>query len=108
MINIRHGIFETNSSSTHSLVVMTKAQYTEWHNDMYLKLRNEKLTTPEEVEILTKDELIENLRLSNVDNMDKYQFEREIGYYGYIPADNYSSIEGEFENYIILSAYINE
>jgi hypothetical protein len=29
---IRNGVFETNSSSTHSLVICTKAQYEKWKN----------------------------------------------------------------------------
>ena len=41
MINIRRGLFETNSSSTHSLVVMTKKQYNEWNNgEIFFKIHD--------------------------------------------------------------------
>jgi hypothetical protein len=34
---IRSGVFETNSSSTHSLTMMMKSDYEKWHNDkLYL------------------------------------------------------------------------
>ena len=34
---IRRGVFETNSSSTHSLTMMMKSDYERWHNDkLYL------------------------------------------------------------------------
>ena len=111
MINIRKSIFETNSSSTHALVIMTKAQHRAWQDDNFLVLTNEKLTTPENVVIATKEEVIDflkNYTRENIDEMSEYQFNELVSYYGYLPADNYNSIEGEFEDYIILSAYINE
>ena len=30
---IRHGVFETNSSSTHSITMMMKSEYDRWHNE---------------------------------------------------------------------------
>lgn len=111
MINIRYNIFETNSSSTHALIVMTKAQYNRWQDDNFLVLCNDRLQTPEEIEIKTREEVIEevqNYTRENIDEMSEYEFTRLIECYGYLPADNYNSVEGEFEDYIILSAYINE
>ena len=102
MINIRYNIFETNSSSTHALIVMTKAQYNRWQDDNFLVLCNDRLQTPEEIE------KVQNYTRENIDEMSEYEFTRLIECYGYLPADNYNSVEGEFEDYIILSAYINE
>ena len=37
MIQVRNGVFETNSSSTHSLTMMMKSDYEKWQNDeLYL------------------------------------------------------------------------
>lgn len=111
MINIRYNIFETNSSSTHALVVMTKAQYNNWQDNNFLTLKNERLVTPDEVEIKTKEEVVDFLKKytrEDIENISEYQFNELSSYYGYLPADNYNSIEGEFDNYIILSAYIND
>ena len=37
MIQVRQGVFETNSSSTHSLTMMMKSDYERWHNEkLYL------------------------------------------------------------------------
>ena len=37
MLQIRHGVFETNSSSTHSITMCSKSEYEAWRNgDVYL------------------------------------------------------------------------
>lgn len=37
MMHVRYGVFETNSSSTHSLTMMMKSEYDRWHNEkLYL------------------------------------------------------------------------
>lgn len=37
MKQVRHGVFETNSSSTHSLTMMMKSDYERWENEnLYL------------------------------------------------------------------------
>lgn len=40
MLNIRNGLFETNSSSTHSLTY-TRDKYIEWVNKVFGELQNE-------------------------------------------------------------------
>lgn len=48
---IRPGIFETNSSSTHSLVICTKEQYEKWKNgDLLWEGCDGKFITKEEVD----------------------------------------------------------
>lgn len=118
MINIRLNIFETNSSSTHALVVMTKSQYREWSQDdnNFIHVTNNRFIKPEDIKkIYTFDEIKEKYTDAHKDHRyveDKEPSERDIiewaEYYGYLPYDNYNSIEGEFEDYTILSVYISE
>ena len=44
-VQIRHGVFETNSSSTHSLVIMTDEEYKDYMNgEFYLNRNGEKIS----------------------------------------------------------------
>lgn len=116
MINVRLGIFETNSSSTHALVVMTKEQYANWSQDdnNCIFIQNDHFTSPDQIKkIYTFDEIKQKyIEVHRSYGSDELPSEREImdwaKYYGYLPYDNCNSIEGEFENYKILSVYINE
>lgn len=115
MINIRLNLFETNSSSTHSLVVMTKAQYKQWSQDDYNFIQCEKEQCTKVKRIYTFDEIKQKYKKDHENRRyaeDKEPSERDIvawaEWYGYLPFDNYNSIEGEFEDYIILSVYIPE
>lgn len=117
MINVRHGIFETNSSSTHALVVMTKEQYARWAEDDYncIQISNEHFTPPDEIKkIYTFDEIKKKYSDMSIHRYESNEppSEREIidwaKYYGYLPYYNYNTVEGEFEGYKILSVYIND
>lgn len=47
MIQVRHNLFETNSSSTHSLVITTKDEWGRFmNNELVLDLYDEKLKEP--------------------------------------------------------------
>lgn len=47
MIQVRHNLFETNSSSTHSLVITTKDEWQRFmNNELVLDLYEEKLKEP--------------------------------------------------------------
>jgi hypothetical protein len=49
--SIRKGVFETNSSSTHSITICTKDQYKSFvNNELYIDIYREKLITQEELE----------------------------------------------------------
>lgn len=50
MIQIRKGLFETNSSSVHAVTLLTKEEYDRWNTeeDMYLMFREGKVFTKEE------------------------------------------------------------
>lgn len=53
MIQIRHGVFETNSSSTHSICIATKSDYDAWRNgELLYDSWNKKLITQEESKVL--------------------------------------------------------
>ena len=57
---IRKGVFETNSSSVHSLTMMMQDDYDKWTNDTYINLY-------EPTKIYTKDELINYLKEEDED-----------------------------------------
>ena len=56
MRTVRKGLFETNSSSVHSLTIVTEDKYNSWGDDVYFDRYSEKFLSFEEV----KQELIED------------------------------------------------
>ena len=61
MLQIRHGVFETNSSSTHSITMCSKSEYEAWRNgDVYLNdgWWNNCLNDAKDKKFITKDEAI--------------------------------------------------
>lgn len=60
---IRRGVFETNSSSTHSLTMMMKSDYEKWHNEqLYLYSGygwGWEFIKPVENHLYTRDEAVE-------------------------------------------------
>ena len=54
-VQIRRGVFETNSSSTHTMVIMDHDDFTKWfHGDMYWNPETGVFSTPEEAAELRK------------------------------------------------------
>lgn len=52
MKSIRIGVFETNSSSTHSLTICSKAEFEAWQNgDVLFSIDSEKFMTMEEIKL---------------------------------------------------------
>lgn len=100
MINIRLGLFETNSSSTHSIVIMSKVQFSKWKNSY----STDEFTKPDEVVFKTKEDLI---------NIDKSYFEENPDYLEYrfedfVHSQDYVSyndvcVQGEFDDYTLVS-----
>lgn len=110
MINIRCRLFETNSSSTHSIVIMSKEQFSKWKNsydtdeELYLRINYDELTKPDEVVLKTKEDLI-NMNKSyfkeNPDYLEDYHFE------DYVHSQDYVSyydrcVQGEFDDYMLV------
>lgn len=64
MIQIREGVFETNSSSTHSICMCLKSEYEAWRNgDMIYDSYTEKLITADELrEFVNLNKWYEDLR----------------------------------------------
>lgn len=79
---IRQGVFETNSSSTHSLTIMMKKDYVRWHkeklylfndytygwNDEDAPLKKTLYTKDEVIEFLKKNKYYKNEDFSYIDN----------------------------------------
>lgn len=66
MINVRYGLFETNSSSVHTLtLVMDKSMYNEWKQnpeERFLKVSNyqDDIHVPEDISLVSKDYIYKN------------------------------------------------
>jgi hypothetical protein len=57
MIQIRRNVFETNSSSTHSLTICTNDEYCKWERgELYFKAYDEEFITREEVIKLIRED----------------------------------------------------
>lgn len=57
---IRQGVFETNSSSMHSLIIATEKQYKDWvFGDLYYSKYDENFITKAEYDALQEDEKFE-------------------------------------------------
>lgn len=84
MKTIRKGVFETNSSSSHSITVITFEEYEEWKNnpDEYLmSVYDDKLILREEaVKIVT--EIYKDLSDYNSDDIDSYLRDEEYLSFG--------------------------
>lgn len=97
MIQVRQGVFETNSSSVHSITMCTQNEFDDWRNGKVY--RNDgwwggSNSSLENKTFLTRDEAIELIKSSNwykpmyeCDDVDKYFKEYEI--YSYENWGNY-------------------
>ena len=73
---VRRGVFETNSSSTHSLTMMMKSDYERWHNEklyLYEGGYGWDSNKPVKDHLYTKDEVVEFAK-----NHEWYKDEDEI------------------------------
>lgn len=83
MIQIRKNVFETNSSSTHSLTICSKDEYQDWvDGKCYWSRWKEDFVSNEEVE--------ENFKKSSYDDFDEYLIDE-----GLYTFDRYDDIEME-------------
>ena len=89
MKSIRRGVFETNSSSTHSMTICAKEDYEAWRKGKVLFDENKNVFLPEkEVLEKLKDELDEDLNEDGI--------LQEYGYYTY---DEFWNKENELESF---------
>ena len=108
MINIRLGLFETNSSSMHTLtLIMDKSMFAEWKQnpeERFLKINNNGVDTlvPEDFSLVSRDYILEN------SNTDVYRHEDDEFYYLVNVLDCISfdeeclKIINHFDNYVIV------
>ena len=65
-LQIRRGVFETNSSSVHSLTMCSGEEYRRWkRGELYYDRESESFHTPEEVKKLLKVESLEGVDLED-------------------------------------------
>ena len=81
-ISVRYRVFETNSSSIHSCVILSENDYKRWKDEnLYVQELNDNghvkfiLVTPEEIDRDYLDEYLEATKDSTRDNYDHYDFE---------------------------------
>jgi hypothetical protein len=88
---IRKGVFETNSSSTHSITMMMKKDYERWHNEKLYWFDDyhygwEEIDAPQRKSFYTKNEVIEYLKKNryykDMDDaeLEDYTIFREAGF----------------------------
>lgn len=108
MLNIRLGLFETNSSSTHTLtLIMDKSMFAEWKQnpeERFLKINNNGADTlvPEDFSLVSRDYILEN------SNTTAFEGEDDELYYFVYDADcllfdeDFIRIVNNLDNYIII------
>ena len=77
---IRRGVFETNSSSTHSLTMMMKSDYDRWHKEelyLYSNGWGWEFSKPVDGTLYTRDEAVEFAK-KNKYYKDTEEFDDEI------------------------------
>ena len=75
MKNIRRGIFETNSSSTHSICICTAEEYDKFiHGQFYYDILGDELVEKEKVEKerLTKGDYFDEERFQTSEGLNHY------------------------------------
>lgn len=75
MIQIRDNVFETNSSSTHSLTIAPKSVYDEWVDDENI------FYYPDGNTFVTRDEAIDSVRKINADYVNSSWYNPLENYY---------------------------
>jgi hypothetical protein len=94
MKSIRNGVFETNSSSVHSITIVAKDEYVKWKNGEML-LSGHTFTTKEKViEEIKEDKYFDEYH-PNFDFSDEDEVEDLLKEYEYYTYDNYGSDEYE-------------
>lgn len=102
---IRLGVFETNSSSTHTMIIMPEEEYKKWESGELLRYRwDDKFITREENDRIVK-ELIKqyakehNTSVDEVDVDDVYSYYDEDVAYTLEEFDDRMNLENDIETY---------
>lgn len=78
---VRLCTFETNSSSVHTLQILTKDDYNKWKNGGYLDRYDNEVYSKEEALELIKEELNKE-EFKEITNYSKEEFNREMEGWG--------------------------
>ena len=98
MFKIRHGVFETNSSSVHSMIMVSEEEYDNLKSGQFYVNRygdNKKVVVP-------RDEILEELKEEasrDISTMDEDELEDLIVDYGYMSFDKYYEDNNEYETF---------
>lgn len=103
---IRLGVFETNSSSTHTMVIMPEEDFEKWKNGEILRFKwDDTFVSKEEAE-----EIIDKLKVDyakeykvDVDDIEVYDLSDDDNYYEKIPLayedfDDWMNLEGDIHH----------
>lgn len=80
LISVRRGVFETNSSSTHSLTMCSEDDYNKWRNgDLFLDTWRDEFVTKEKVyekleldDDMDEDDIIDAINDSDFDTYERF------------------------------------
>ena len=83
MRQIRRNVFETNSSSTHSLVICTEEQYEKLGRDYFIDIDCDEVVTKEEAiaryrKYYDDDQQSDEEILDKIRNLDSWEFKSDI------------------------------
>lgn len=89
---IRHGVFETNSSSTHAVALLSDEEYKKYQNEEIMISRYGELITKEEF-----DARKEKAKQRAIDNTKKAWEDKTAWEYNHLH-NNYKTLESAIEN----------
>lgn len=90
-INVRKGVFETNSSSTHSLTICSKEEYEKWANGEYIfddlkekfyEKGSPETTEADEEDLMTHEQFFEDYDLETFKHEYKTKSGDEVVVFG--------------------------
>ncbi len=101
---IRHGVFETNSSSVHSLTMCSQSEYDEFEKgNMYIERWGSTLYTKESLIEMFKelrDWRTKELKYSGVDWNNEEEFNRVLKETDYVTCEKYwDTVSKEYETF---------
>ena len=101
---IRRNVFETNSSASHSLIILPKDEYERWEDGGLYTLERDYILSykewkdrPQKGKLYTKEEVINMLKTYPYSYSDEYPIEEQIRDDGFITYEDWENIELERE-----------
>jgi len=101
---IRSSVWETNSSASHSLIILPKDEYERWKDGELYTLESDYILSyeewkdsPQKGKLYTKEEVINMLKTYPYSYGDGYPIEEQIRDDGFITYEDWENIELERE-----------